>query len=243
MNSGDFMKNLLITGILSLALLSCGLFGGNRFSGEIVKETRKVENVSKVSVGYGFDVTMAVGGEESLVIEAPEDAMPYIITTVENHELLVKLDPDVKPSQLSVKKISLVVKSIGGIRISGTSTLHCDDVISADTVSIGTSGKSQANLFVHSNETQIESSGTSKVIIAGQTVSLDVLGISGESLFDGFSFTVNKTSVFASGKSVVKTHTTEELDVSASGASRILYKGHPDIETHLSGDAKVEDYN
>ena len=109
-----------------------------------------------------------------------------------------------------------------------------------DIDSVHASGASKVSLTgVKNSELRIDTSGASKLNIAGETESLKV-EVSGASNIDAESLKAGNATVDASGASKVNVFVTERLVSEASGASKITYSGTPtSVEQNTSGASKV----
>jgi hypothetical protein len=59
--------------------------------------------------------------------------------------------------------------------------------------------------------------------------------LSGASQINAFDLTVEASELSLSGASIAKVWVTKSLNVDASGASSVRYKGNPEIRKQLSG--------
>lgn len=236
-------KQILTYCLAIFVFTSCNKDELNINPGNVVLDARNVENFNEIEIAHGFDVTMSVGDEESLVIEAPEGYQAYIHSNVINNRIVIKIDDDINPSRVRTRKIHLSVKSVNSILLSGGTTLICDDTIQEDDFELGVSGGSGVNLSVNAREAHINASGASEVSMAGTTEFLHLQQMSGGSKFFGFNFLAEEVDIFASGGSQMYVNVAEKLVVSASGGSIVQYKGNPVVESSLSGGSQVTNSN
>src|SRR5665647_3381368 len=84
------MKNLLIA---ILSLLSLSSFAQPwetvKGNGQVKKENREVSAFTSLAVGGAMDVQIAYGNSNSISVEADENLLPYIETSVENGKLTI----------------------------------------------------------------------------------------------------------------------------------------------------------
>ncbi len=66
-------------------------------NGQVKKETREVSNFTSLSSQGSMNVQISYGNSNSIVVEADENLLPYIETTVENGKLLIKAKEKCKP--------------------------------------------------------------------------------------------------------------------------------------------------
>lgn len=105
---------------------------------------------------------------------------------------------------------------------------------------VETTGAAKVTANGISNESfAIESTGASKVSLSGETAKLDI-DITGASLVDAEQMKAGDVDVKASGASKINVNVSGELHTEASGASRIVYSGEPrSIDNHASGASSI----
>jgi hypothetical protein len=62
-----------------------------------------------------------------------------------------------------------------------------------------------------------------------------VADLSGASLFDGLLPFTNSATAAVSGASTLKINVNRQLDVTATGASSVIYRGSPHVQANVSG--------
>ena len=95
----------LLFAVSTLGCICCGIdFGAARFgwpgavrgSGRVVQEERPVSNVNAVRLATFGDLTIELGEEEELRIEAEENLIPYFETRVQNGTLIISQRPNLR---------------------------------------------------------------------------------------------------------------------------------------------------
>lgn len=186
-------------------------------SGNIVTENRPVEDFSAVDVGGVFRVEITAGKEFSVNVEADDNLLPLIQTSVNGDTLEISTD-----ERLSSDKpilIRVTARDINEIKASG-----------AASVSI---------LGVKNDELRIDLSGASDLTAAGETGTLNA-EISGASVIKARQLSSESVGVDASGASRAYVSASKELTAEASGASSVAYAGNPEnVEKHVSGASSI----
>jgi len=173
-------------------------------SGNASSEKRDVTDFQAIEVGGIFDVEVVAQKDFSVEIEADDNLLPLIETEVSNGTLRIG----------SEQKI--FSKNIARVRISAPNIKHFD-----------ISGASKISLVNLKNESlQIDSSGTSKITVAGETENLTI-NVSGTSKIEAENLKTENASVNSSGASKVCVYAVNELKSDASGASSVIYSGNP----------------
>jgi len=147
-----------------LAACSTGLKG----SGTHAESPREVEQFSALTVKGGFEVTVSIGDEHSVVLDGDDNILDVITTTVEDGRLNVetteKINPDL-PLRLTVTSPVLTDMSVEGAAEVSLSGLAgdtfgfscdgaCDATISGSTTALNLSLSGAANLNTRDLEAQ-----------------------------------------------------------------------------------------
>src|SRR5687767_8419257 len=83
--------------LLPLVLSACGLFQGDddrviTGSGRVTSETRAVSGITAIALEGLGEVVVQQGATEGLIIEAEDNLLPLITSTVENGTLRLAFD-------------------------------------------------------------------------------------------------------------------------------------------------------
>src|SRR5690606_3458618 len=147
---------------------------------------------------------------------ADDNLLKYIRTEVNDGTLEISLSRSVKPTRPIRVRIS--VPNVDRIEASGASRVNVSDLKNSELV--------------------LDTSGASKINVAGETSKLTV-DVSGASQIDAGSLSANAANIDASGASYVNVTVANELTADASGASRITYAGSPNVSKKTSGASSV----
>jgi hypothetical protein len=96
-------------------------------SGNIITEERAVSDFERVSLGGFGDVFITQGEQESLTVEADDNLMPYIETSVKDGTLVLRFigeaeHRDVRPTKRI--KFNVGIKKVTGLEIGGVGDIH-----------------------------------------------------------------------------------------------------------------------
>ncbi|MEJ7623454.1 MAG: head GIN domain-containing protein [Pyrinomonadaceae bacterium] len=191
--------------------------GGEKGSGNFVKEARDLKGFKSIDVGGVFQVEITAQRDFGVEIEADDNLLPLIKTHVSGSTLHIEADKKLSSSQPI--RIRISAPDITDLEISGAANVTLNELKNAGV--------------------SVEASGASKIKLAGETgrVTIDV---SGATSVDADSLKAENGSVEASGASHVDVNVTGNLRADASGASKIIYAGTPStLEKKSSGASKV----
>ncbi len=194
----------------------------------------------RVELNNAFFVTIIKSSESKVSAKGSGDDIDDLEVTVTNGKLDVRYNKRFRIKQLKRYKMELVVytpniteidaKSASDTEISGFGTLA--------TFTANVSGASVLRIKNTVKSLTADVSGASRIILPMSVENLDA-ELSGASNLDGFE--ANSTEVFLelSGASKAEVSASKTLNVKASGASKVFYKGEPKITEDLSGGSKV----
>lgn len=207
-----------------------------RGNGKIVSQSREVSNIKGIDVSGGFVVELTQGSNEGVRLEAEENLMGNIKTEVRNGILHIYNDRGISTSKgmkayVTLKELEKINIS-GGVKVTGNSTF------ASPSLKLDMSGGSSVKLAVDTKEVKADMSGASKIELIGKADVLQ-MDMSGASKVNASELEARDVRVQASGASNAKVYAQEALDITASGASAVHYKGSPSITSNVSAAARV----
>jgi hypothetical protein len=222
-------KLIIFFGIFILFIsAACGMttnFGIQNMtgSGDIITESRQVSDFERVEVCCGMELYLTQGDTESLEIEADENLMDEIVTTVIDGRLDVKYKRTNNVNYHPTQPVHVYVTAVEvqGISLSGGGYFETDS-ISSEVFDLDLSGGSDARIAeLVSGDIDVNISGGGEIkadVMEGDQVSM---GLSGGSDADIITLTAEKLSLDASGGGTIKiSGSVSEQDISLSGGSQ-----------------------
>lgn len=196
---------------------------------------------SKIKVSNGIDVFLSQSDTESLAVSAAEKKYAdRIVTVIEGGQLRISYDHNgnwnIGDKNL---KVYISFKELSELNASGSSNIKIAGTLNSDKLLLRLSGSSDFSGNVKSRELVIDLSGSSDVKISGSASVLN-LENSGASDFDGYDLAVDVCTTKSSGASDVNITVNKEINVQASGASDVYYRGNPVVKSlRSSGSSTV----
>lgn len=268
-----YRRMALLTVVLVLLSLACraavgipGSGGVIRGSGDVTSETRRVSGFDEIDVCCGMQLILTQGDTESLEIEAEDNLLPEIVSSVVGGKLVIRYKDDTGSTQyLPTQPIRCTVtaREIRGLEISGGGILDAGD-IDADSLSVGLSGGSVGSLAsVIAGSLVVSLSGGSNFSAQELDLSRLTLDLSGGSSVSIDAFIGDSLSLDGSGggETTIAGNVTEQdigwsgggrydagdlesmtttIDMSGGGAATLWVNGS--LDARLSGGAQVEYY-
>jgi len=195
-----------------------GMFGpATAGSGNIISQTRAVEPFQEVRLMGAADISHVMATETSCEIEADDNLVPLITSTVENGVLKIEFTGSLQPTQRI--KIRLAGAPLQALSIAGSGSFTTDQV--------------DGEKF----EFSVAGAGDAK--LAGQTQRLKV-GISGSGKVQAPQLKADVATIQISGAGSVNLHVDSSLKVNISGTGSVKYSGTPQVSQSISGAGTVE---
>jgi hypothetical protein len=228
--------------LLSISFISGACIGNYTYvdPGDLVKEERAVSSFNSIEIGGAFEVILAQGNDESLVLEAGENIMDKIITEVTGKTLKIYTEKGCcrNPGRMAVYLTFVDLEFMG---ISGACELMNEGSISLDNLEMDLSGASEITMNMELDRLEMDLSGASEIDFEGSCGQV-YIDASGASEMDALNFRVGSMFIDASGASDCKIYVTDELQVEASGATTVRYKGNPEVSSSESGVSTIKRY-
>lgn len=229
---------LVLSFVVPLGCLNVGgsgfnLFGSNhkvKGSGNLVRETRDLGEISQVILSEEGDMRIDIGGQEQLVIEAEDNLLDYLVADENQGSLDIKKYPDnvqiiaTKPIRyfLTVRNLdSLTVKNSGDVEIKEIAGVRFKMRITG-------SGDVRINsLTVDSLEAELTSSGD-LIIFEGNAYEQEIL-LSSSGSYDGKNVLCQRAQVGLSSSGEATVNVLERLVASTTSSGNVYYLGDPTV--------------
>jgi Putative auto-transporter adhesin, head GIN domain len=216
------MKKILLLATVLPFLICCRFTSG---SGNIVSEKRTVSTFNAIKVGGSFDVEVGIGATPELTVEADDNILKYIKTTVENGELKITLENNGSMNNIHLK-VFITTPTLEKITASASADVLVKDVIKSEQeLSFATSSSAdiEAQVDAPAVNTSANSSGTIK--ISGTTKNHTAEASSSGDI-KAFDLLSENTNVSASSSGDAQVHASVTLTAKASSSGDITYRGN-----------------
>ena len=190
-------------------------------------ELRSVSGYHGIEVSDAINLYLSQGDKETVAVSAKDIKWrDRIRTVVENGILKISLDRHGWDVLGNIKlKAYVSFTSLDLLKASGASDVFVDGVIAGDRLFVDLSGASDFKGAINVKQLQMNQTGASDAHITGAVAENASFTLSGASSVKGYDLVTQSCSVNASGASDLHITVNKELDIDASGASNIYYKG------------------
>ncbi len=208
---------------------------------------RSIGDFKAISISNAFSVYISQGSENALVVSADDkDDIKNIITEIDNGVLKIKYED--KKSWRGDKKLKAYIsfKELNKIVMKGATDLYVTTPINLPSLHVDASGASNFKTLtgvLNIDEMVLKCDGASDIRLKGKVDKL-VIDASGASDITSYSLVANNCTIKASGASDIKLTINGELNVNASGASDVRYKGSATVtDVKSTGASSVKKVN
>ncbi|GEO09327.1 head GIN domain-containing protein [Segetibacter aerophilus] len=210
--------------------------------GNLKKETREVSSFTGVMVAGSVNVDLNYGDSKTITIEGDENILPYVETSVENGNLVIKTRNKVSISSKHKIIVHASLTTLKRLRVSGSGNITGNGDFSNDSrTDIAVSGSGNINVGINSfAETKINISGSGNVTLKGRSTNNIDAGVSGSGNIDCSEVSCNDVLAHVSGSGNIKVYANKSIDAKVSGSGNIYYKGSAtNISLKSSGSGKI----
>jgi len=233
-------KAVLFLSIITLAIIafsSCKKVSGE---GPVVTETRSIADFSEIKSQFSGNTYITYGPTYSVTIEAQQNIIDALETTLSNGRLTVKvkektvLDPD------ETVKVHITTPNILGLFVSGSGNMYVINKMLSSDLILKVNGSGNINIAeLEANNINGEITGSGEINIAAGKVNRQTLDISGSGSMDLLNLESKNADIKISGSGNASLFVTDNLKVRISGSGNVSYKGNPAVDVNITGSGKL----
>jgi hypothetical protein len=203
---------ILFVPALTLGLVACDHGDRLKGSGALKTETRNVSGFTQITLASMGDVALSQTGTESLTIEAEDNLLPHLTSTLAGGRLTLGTDGPLRPTKPIHYTIG--VKDLSEIDVSGAGNV--------------------AGTQLHTSAIVVRVSGAGDVTLSGQADRQDV-ALSGAGNYEASKLATKTAKVVVSGAGNAAVQVSDALDATVSGVGNVDYTGDPKVTKRIDG--------
>ena len=212
------MKRLgLLIVLIALGSACHGMRHGVRGSGKLLKETRNVGSFNSISTEGAFNIVVVCQKPQDVEISGDDNILPLVTTEVSNNVLHIKNLRNYSTSEPLTLRIS--VPDLVGLHSNGAGTIDVSGL--------------------KNEQFEISVNGAPTISASGETKTLKI-DANGAGNIDTHKLRAARVEVESKGVSGVEVYAAEQLDVTVSGPSHVIYRGNPVVHQTVHGPGSVE---
>lgn len=210
-------KFALLLFVTTLGAACHGIHHGVLGSGKLLKEKRNVGSFNSISTEGAFDIEVVCQKQQEVEISGDDNILPLVSTEVSNNVLHVRSLRNYSTSERLTLRIS--APDLVGIHSSGAGTIDVSGL--------------------KNDRFEIDVNGAPSIKASGETKALKI-DANGAGKIDTHKLRAARVEVDSKGVSGVEVYAAEQLDVTVSGPSHVIYRGNPVVHQTVHGPGSVE---
>jgi CubicO group peptidase (beta-lactamase class C family) len=210
-----------------------------RGSGKVASETRAVSGLTDISHSTIGDLTITLGDQETLTVEAEDNLLPYLETQVTNGGLTIrsKSRVDLLPSQ--PVRYTLTVKNLQSIANSSSGNILVPK-ITGQNISINLSSSGNITVEgVKADMLKVQSSSSGDIAIHAGQAGRQEISLFSSGKYQAADVKSQSTQIEISSSGEANIWVSDQLDANISSSGNVNTYGSPRITQHLSSSGKV----
>lgn len=232
-------KYLILILLISIIIAASGCIGsGGTGSGKVINETVKVSGFDQVALDGMGTLIITQGNNESLIIEAEDNVISHIKTSVNNNKLQISYDNISTPTPTKPVIFHLSVKNLNSIDVSGAAKLNAAN-LKAGKMNIFVNGAAEGNLTnLKLNNLILTISGAGKLNASGNADS-QAITINGAGEYSAPSLNTRNTTVTINGAGKTTVKVSDILNAIINGGGEVVYFGNPKVTQQINGMGQI----
>lgn len=213
-----------------------------RGDGNSKKETRQVSDFTSLSSRGPMDVQITYGNSNSIAVQADENLLQYIETSVENGKLIIQPKKNVNLKSKTKIVVFVSMTKINMLQLSGSGNINGSGAFENDgKTNMMVSGS--GNIKINSgnfNKLGLYISGSGNIDLKGGSANNLEVAVSGSGNIDCSNVATENAEVKISGSGNARVDASKSISANISGSGNVFYKGEPNsISTKVVGSGKA----
>jgi len=206
-------------------------------SAKVTTTSFSASNISQLDVSDVFNVYVSFSAtEESVQVEANENLHSLIEMSQSGNKLIIGLQKNTSISGAPVLNVYIKTATLSTVKAEGAASVEFENLLKASKLDLEITGAAKVSGNIEVNDLVANLLGASILNVYGNSDSFDI-DAEGASEMTGFDFVTKNLKASLSGGSNISLTINQKLDVTASGASNVYYKGSGAIEKQNLKDA------
>lgn len=208
-------------------------------SGRAATEGRTVPAFTGVAVSLPGEVVLRQGPYAPVLVEADDNLLPEIETTVEGATLRLRFRRPLHVTGRSRVRLTVTAPAFDAIGVAGSGTVSAD-LLKAGTLAVSVAGSGDVRLGrIEAATLKLSLSGSGDFRAAGQVGEFSA-NIAGSGDIDAPRLETRRTKVAIAGSGDARVWATESLSASIAGSGDVRYHGDPAVSRSIVGSGSVK---
>lgn len=223
----------MVVGIIGLS----GCYNEDPGPLQMTERAYTVVDFDRLEISSGLHITVKHGEFYAVSARGDRRNIDDLIVEKEGSTLVVRYR-NARPRRHDTF-IEITSPLLKAVLFSGGCNGKVSGFNAEDSFLVYLSGGTLCQLDVEATDMKIVLSGGSQLNLGGEAQSMDA-DVSGASALRAFDFPVDNAEVKLTGASDVQVTVRESLNVVATGASHLIYRGAPTVSSDVSGASSIE---
>lgn len=235
------MKAVIVLMVILQFVCSCNFWSHETIkgTGNLKTETRNIDVTSRISLSGFFDVEIVQGSPQSIVVEADENLLTYIITDNNNGWLNIHTKDNVNLTSMNKIKVFIRTDAVSDLKISGSGNIEgSGKFVGQNHLKIDVSGSGKIKMETNTPDVEAHISGSGDIELSGET-KYETIHISGMGDYKSANLKAENVEVHISGSGNVRVFAESNLNVHIAGSGDVYYRGNPDITKSIAGSGNI----
>lgn len=224
----------------AVALASRAGFGWSAVRGNGVRrtETRNLSGFTGIAMAVPGQLELRLGASEGVTIEADENLLPLIETTVSRGtlEIRTRRGEDIDPTVL---RIVVQARQVEQLSLAGSGSISADP-LKAPTLKVDVSGSGSVSLqHAELDELSVSMAGSGSANFAGRARTLKV-SVAGSGNVSAARLQADDAKVSMAGSGLATVSARTSLKASIAGSGTVRYHGDPKVERSIAGSGDIQ---
>lgn len=231
---------VLAVATTAVALASLRVVASSAVRGNGVRRTeaRTMSGFTGIAMAVPGQLEVRLGATEGVTIEADENLLPLIETTVSRGTLQIRprrgedLDP-------TVLRIVVQARQVEQLSLAGSGSISAD-ALKATSLKVDVSGSGSLSLQrAEVEEMSVSMAGSGSATLAGKVRALKV-SVAGSGSVSAAALQADEAKVSMAGSGLATVSARNSLKASIAGSGTVRYHGDPKVDRSIAGSGDVQ---
>ena len=226
----------------SFLTAACGSLGGAKMVGDgpVVNDERMLTSFDEIDNSTSADVTVVRGPEQRVVVNAPSDLQPYLVTEVKGDKLTIETSGSY--STRAEYSVDVTVAELEAFTVDGSGDVTISG-FDGGKLALAIDGSGDVDVRdVEYDRLTISVDGSGDTRLAGGGDELEV-AIDGSGGVDAYDFPVDAAEVTVKGAGDVRVRADADLKIKIDGSGDVFYRGNPNLQLEDKGSGEARQDN
>lgn len=218
--------------LLTLQLCACTIEGSPstiQGSGTLASEERQLSGVHGVTLSTFGDLTITIGNQESLQIEAEDNLLPYIETEVRSGVLTIRTKPNINVRPTRSVRFNLTAKRMDALTVTSNGNITAP-ALQADRFAATISSNGDILLAgLEADSLQVKISSNGNLTINGGEVKRQTVDLTSSGQYKAGAMRSQSADIRLSSNGGATIWVTGSLNARLSSSGNVSYYGRPAI--------------